>query len=54
MTGSELKAMRERAGLTQKQLAEKSGVTTSTIGRYESEIRTITAAMEKLLKLILA
>ncbi len=35
MTGAELKALRERLGLTQKQLALEVGLTATSIGRFE-------------------
>lgn len=36
MTGTELKDLREREGITQDQLAKKLGVNRFTIGRYEA------------------
>ena len=35
ITGAELKALREKLGLTQKQLAAEVGLTATSIGRFE-------------------
>jgi len=39
MTAKEIKAIRARLGLTQKQLADLLGVTLCTVGRWEANIR---------------
>ena len=40
MTGDNIKAIREKNGITQKQLAEMLGVSASTVGMYEQNRRT--------------
>jgi transcriptional regulator with XRE-family HTH domain len=39
-TGEKLKRLRRGAGLTQAELAEKSGVAQSTVAQIETEVRT--------------
>ena len=39
-TGERIKAARKRAGLTQKELGQKLGISASMIGQYETNIRT--------------
>ena len=44
-----LRYLRKKKGLTQRELADKIGVSYSTIGNYESGIRTPDSAIEELL-----
>lgn len=46
MKGKDVKAWRERAGLTQKQAAEALGVTEMTIYRWEQNISPVSKANE--------
>jgi len=58
MTGQELKKLRNAAALTQRQLAEKVGLTPGptgrvTIARWETGTRRITEPMARLLTILL-
>lgn len=37
--GTRLRELREEAGLSQKQLAERLGITKTTVNRYENDLR---------------
>lgn len=50
MTGQELKILREKAGLTQTELAEKIGSFHPQISSWETGKRKISRAYEKILK----
>lgn len=56
MKAEELKTMRLKLGLTQRQLSEKMGVTRTSISRWEmqSETYKIPPMVEKLVMLLLA
>ena len=47
MTGNNIRELREKNGLTQKQLAQKIGVSASTVGMYEQNRRVPDADMLK-------
>ncbi len=50
MTGKELKELREKYGLTQKNLAEAVETEQAQISRWENELYGISRAYQKLLK----
>jgi len=52
MTGAELRRLRRRLRLTQRELAAKVGVTTTSLARWERDEVRITEPMARLLKLI--
>jgi putative transcriptional regulator len=52
MTKEELKAARQRLGLTQAGLAEKLGVSRRTVEAWESGRRNIPAPIEKLVNIL--
>ncbi|MBS5145361.1 MAG: helix-turn-helix domain-containing protein [Butyricicoccus pullicaecorum] len=47
MEGNELKRLRERAGLTQQQLSQKTGVSRSLISQWENGVISVSAATKK-------
>ncbi len=47
MEGRELKGLRERAGLTQQQLSQKTGVSRSLISQWENGVISVSAATKK-------
>lgn len=49
MKGSELKRLRKRLGLTQKELAAKVGVAVNTVKRWEWSLRAIPEPVSRLL-----
>ena len=51
MTGSELRAIRERLGLTQVEMAERLGVAANTVARWERDEKPIRPPVEKLIRL---
>lgn len=50
MTGQELKLLREKAGLTQTELADKIGTTHPRISDWETGKRKISLAYQRILK----
>ncbi|MDX1903791.1 MAG: helix-turn-helix transcriptional regulator [Thermonemataceae bacterium] len=54
MNGQELKTLRKKAGLTQKELAEKLGTSVSVVSKWENGKHAISLAYEKLIKLLLS
>jgi putative transcriptional regulator len=52
MKGSELRRIRTKMGLTQKQFAEKVSVTQNTVARWERDEVRITEPMVKLIKIL--
>ena len=46
VTGEEMKTIRDGLGMTQKEFAEKLGVTTQTVSRYERNAEPIPRYME--------
>lgn len=50
MTGQELKSLREKAGLTQTELADKIGTTYPRISDWETGKRKISLAYRRILK----
>ena len=52
MTGTELRRLRRRLGLTQRELAAKVGVTTTSLARWERDEVRITEPMARLLRLL--
>ncbi len=47
MEGRELKSLRERAGLTQQQLSQKTGVSRSLISQWENGVISVSATTKK-------
>lgn len=54
MTDAELRRLRKRLGLTQKELAAKAGVTSTSVARWERGDVRITEPMSRLLRLLAA
>lgn len=54
MKPKDLKRIRQELGLTQKELAEKLGVTLVTVGRWEAGMRKISEPMARLIEWIAA
>ena len=54
MTPEDLKRIRRQLGLTQKELAEKLGVTLVTVGRWEAGMRKISEPVARLVQRIAA
>lgn len=52
MKPKDLKRIRQKLGLTQKELAERLGVTLVTVGRWEAGMRKISEPVAKLVKMI--
>ena len=52
MTGTELRRLRRRLGLTQRELAAKVGVTTTSLARWERDEVRITEPMARYLALL--
>ena len=52
MGSSEVRRLRISAGLTQQDLADLMGVTQVTVARWESGVRAITVAHERLMRMI--
>lgn len=52
MTPSELRALRSRLGMTQKELAEAVGVCSDTVARWERGRHKIPGAVERLVKVL--
>jgi len=52
MTGAELRRIREAIGMSQRQLAQKLGVTPSTISLYEHDRREVPLYIEKLVRIL--
>ncbi len=52
MTGSEVRRIRKRLGLTQAQLAERVGVTASSVARWEQGVLGIRESAARLLRLL--
>lgn len=50
MTGEELKALREKAGLTQKELADKLGTKRERVSDWENNKRKMSGAYLRILK----
>ena len=50
LTAKEIKSIREKAGMTQLELAEYLGVTLCTVGRWECELRICKGAAVTMLK----
>ncbi len=53
MTGQQLRARRQAAGLTQVELSERLGVTSNTVARWERNEVRITPPMAMLIDLVL-
>jgi transcriptional regulator with XRE-family HTH domain len=51
MTGKELRRLRDRAGLTQAELASRIGVAPNTIARWERNERKLSVPLAKLIHL---
>lgn len=51
MTPQELKAIREKAGLTQEKMAEELGLTGQTVYRWEAGTCKVSKAMEQLIRI---
>jgi DNA-binding transcriptional regulator YiaG len=52
MQGKELKAIRKRLKLTQRQVADQIGVTTNTVARWERDEITIREPMARLIRTV--
>jgi transcriptional regulator with XRE-family HTH domain len=52
MTGKQLKAIREKLGLSQGQFAERLKVTRVSVNRMENGMQAVTASMELLITLV--
>ena len=52
MTGDELRRLRRRLGLTQVQLAERLGVTSTSVARWERGERAISEPVARLVRLL--
>ena len=52
MTGTQLKRRRRQLGLTQRQLADRLGVTETTVARWERGERRISEPVSRLLALL--
>ena len=52
MTGQELRAQRRRLGLTQRLLAERVGVTSTSVARWERGERGISEPVARLVRLL--
>ena len=54
MTGSALRRLRRRVGLSQARFAERLGVASNTVARWERGERTIGRAMDRLVRFVVA
>ena len=52
MTGEAFRELRQRLGLTQSQLAERLGVTVTSVARWEREERAISEPVARLIRLL--
>ncbi len=52
MTGTEIKRIRVRLGLTQQQLADRIGTTKNTVYRWEKEMMAVREPTAKLIRLL--
>jgi putative transcriptional regulator len=52
MTGSEVRRIRKRLGLTQVELAAKIGVTSNTVARWERGLVRVTEPVARLIRLV--
>lgn len=53
MKADELRKLRKRAGLTQAGLAERLGLTTNAVARWEQQVRSISEPMARLIRMVL-
>ena len=53
MKADELRKLRKRAGLTQAVLAERLGLTTNAVARWEQQVRSISEPMARLIRMVL-
>lgn len=50
--GAEIREIRQRLGLTQKQFSERVGVVENTIARYERDERSPSQAVENMIRML--